>query len=127
MGMSENEIAFIHDAQTDIQRQDLFQAMREGEKAVLIGSTFKMGHGMNVQKRLAAIHHLDVPWRPSDMVQREGRILRQGNENETVRIFRYVTRASFDAYSWKTSRDLSARSCRARRPCVTVRISTIRS
>ena len=101
MGMSENEIAFIHDAQTDIQRQDLFQAMREGEKAVLIGSTFKMGHGMNVQKRLAAIHHLDVPWRPSDMVQREGRILRQGNENDKVRIFRYITRASFDAYSWQ--------------------------
>ncbi len=101
MGMPRNEIAFIHDADSDMQKQDLFKAMREGEIAVLVGSTAKMGHGVNVQKRLVAIHHLDVPWRPSDMVQREGRILRQGNENDKVRIFRYVTKASFDAYSWQ--------------------------
>lgn len=101
MGLPEKEIAFIHDAGTDMQRQDLFKAMREGEIAVLVGSTAKMGHGMNVQKHLVAIHHLDVPWRPSDMVQREGRILRQGNENDKVQIFRYITRASFDAYSWQ--------------------------
>ncbi len=101
MGMPEKEIAFIHDADTDMQRQDLFKAMREGEIVVLVGSTAKMGHGMNVQKRLTAIHHLDVPWRPSDMVQREGRILRQGNENKKVQIFRYITKASFDAYSWQ--------------------------
>ncbi len=101
MGLPEKEIAFIHDADTDIRKQDLFKAMCEGEIAVLIGSTAKMGHGMNVQKRLTAIHHLDVPWRPSDMVQREGRILRQGNENKTVSIFRYITRESFDAYSWQ--------------------------
>ena len=101
MGIPENEIAFIHDARTDLQRKTLFRLMQEGKLAVLIGSTEKMGHGMNVQKHLAALHHLDVPWRPSDMVQREGRILRQGNENEKVRIFRYVTMASFDAYSWQ--------------------------
>ena len=101
MGLPDKEIAFIHDAETDMQRQDLFKAMREGEIAVLVGSTAKMGHGMNVQKHLVAIHHLDVPWRPSDMVQREGRILRQGNENDKVQIFRYITKASFDAYSWQ--------------------------
>ena len=101
MGIPEKEIAFVHDAETEIRRQDLFKSMQEGGTAVLIGSTAKMGHGMNVQKHLVAIHHLDVPWRPSDMVQREGRILRQGNENEKVRIFRYITKASFDAYSWQ--------------------------
>ena len=101
MGMPKEKIAFIHDALTGLQKQDLFKAMQEGEIAVLIGSTSKMGHGMNVQKKLVAIHHLDVPWRPSDMVQREGRILRQGNENEKVRIYRYITKASFDAYSWQ--------------------------
>ena len=101
MGIPEKEIAFVHDAQTDSQRKKLFDAVREGEIAILIGSTMKMGHGMNVQKHLVALHHLDVPWRPADMVQREGRILRQGNENERIRIFRYVTRASFDAYSWQ--------------------------
>ena len=75
--------------------------MNDSELSVLIGSTAKMGHGMNVQKHLLAIHHLDVPWRPSDMVQREGRILRQGNENSKVYIYRYITKASFDAYSWQ--------------------------
>ena len=100
-GIPKEEIAFIHDAETDAERRKLFSKVREGEVAVLIGSTAKMGHGMNVQKHLIAIHHLDVPWRPSDMVQREGRILRQGNENEKVHIFRYITKASFDAYSWQ--------------------------
>lgn len=101
MGMPKEEIAFIHDAASDVKRQELFKKVRAGEVAVLVGSTAKLGHGVNVQKRLAAIHHLDVPWRPSDMVQREGRILRQGNDNESVRIFRYITKASFDAYSWQ--------------------------
>lgn len=101
MGMPENEIAFIHNADSEPRKKELYNAVREGRIAVLIGSTSKMGHGMNVQKHLAAIHHLDVPWRPSDMVQREGRILRQGNENKKVQIFRYVTKASFDAYSWQ--------------------------
>ena len=100
-GIPENEIAFIHDAGTDSEKEELFRAVREGEIAVLIGSTAKMGHGMNVQKHLTALHHFDVPWKPSDMVQREGRILRKGNENQKVRIFRYVTRGSFDAYSWQ--------------------------
>ncbi len=101
MGIPKNEIAFVHSADSDSKRQALFKSVTDGEIAVLIGSTAKMGHGMNVQKRLVAIHHLDVPWRPSDMVQREGRILRQGNENEKVKIFRYITKASFDAYSWQ--------------------------
>ena len=101
MGMPANEIAFIHDFATDAERNEMFDSMRKGKLAVLIGSTSKMGHGMNVQNKLIAIHHLDVPWRPSDMVQREGRILRQGNENSKVRIFRYITKASFDAYSWQ--------------------------
>ncbi len=101
MGIPKEEIAFIHSAETDDRRQSLFASIKKGDVAVLIGSTAKMGHGMNVQKKLAAIHHLDVPWRPSDMVQREGRILRRGNENKKVRIFRYITKASFDAYSWQ--------------------------
>ena len=75
--------------------------MRQGEIRVLIGSTFKLGLGVNVQDKLIALHHLDVPWRPADMVQREGRILRQGNENKKVQIFRYITEGSFDAYSWQ--------------------------
>ncbi len=101
MGMPKEQIAYIHDAQTDADRKALFGKMCSGELSVLIGSTAKMGHGMNVQERLAAIHHLDVPWRPADMVQREGRILRQGNTVDKVRIFRYITKSSFDAYSWQ--------------------------
>jgi hypothetical protein len=101
MGMPKEKIAFIHDATSDIQKNDLFRAMREGDVSVLIGSTAKLGHGVNVQKKLIAIHHLDVPWRPSDMVQREGRLIRRGNENKQVNIFRYITKASFDAYSWQ--------------------------
>ena len=101
MGIPENEIAFIHDAETEQERNTLFSELREGNIAILIGSTFKMGLGVNVQDRMCCLHHLDVPWRPSDMVQREGRILRQGNRNETVKIFRYITKGSFDAYSWQ--------------------------
>ncbi len=100
-GMEGKRIAFVHEATSDEKREELFQKMNHSELSVLIGSTAKMGHGMNVQKHLLAIHHLDVPWRPSDMVQREGRILRQGNENPKVYIYRYITKASFDAYSWQ--------------------------
>jgi hypothetical protein len=101
MGMPKEQIAFIHDANSDSERDRLFEQLREGKKSVLVGSTFKMGLGMNVQDRLAALHHLDVPWRPADMIQREGRILRQGNKCRSVKIYRYITRGSFDAYSWQ--------------------------
>jgi hypothetical protein len=101
MGLEKHQIKFVHDATTETQRELLFNDCRNGEVSVLIGSTFKMGTGVNVQKRLVAIHHLDVPWRPADMVQREGRILRQGNLNDKVQIFRYITKESFDAYSWQ--------------------------
>ena len=95
------EIAFIHDATTEKAKLKLFKAVREGNIRVLIGSTFKLGLGVNVQDRLIALHHLDIPWRPADMTQREGRILRQGNKNEKVYIYRYITEGSFDAYSWQ--------------------------
>ncbi len=95
------EIAYVHDATTDKKRSELFSSVRRGDVRVLIGSTFKLGLGVNVQERLIALHHLDVPWRPADMVQREGRILRQGNLNKKVEIYRYVTKGSFDAYSWQ--------------------------
>ncbi|WP_273284634.1 DEAD/DEAH box helicase [Methylibium petroleiphilum] len=95
------EIAFVHDADTDAQKATLFKAVREGRVRVLLGSTAKMGIGTNVQTRLAALHHLDAPWRPCDVEQREGRILRQGNECEDVEIFRYVTEGSFDSYMWQ--------------------------
>ena len=101
LGMPPEEIAFIHDATTDRQREKIFESVNNGVIRVLIGSTFKLGTGVNVQRRLIALHHLDVPWRPSDMVQREGRLIRQGNLNEKVYIFRYVTEGSFDAYSWQ--------------------------
>ncbi|MCL1961965.1 MAG: hypothetical protein FWG56_09390 [Desulfovibrionaceae bacterium] len=101
-GLPEQEIAFIHDAQTDVQKARLFKSVREGRLRVLLGSTQKMGIGTNVQDRLVAQHELDAPWRPCDVEQREGRILRQGNMNEEVDIFRYVTEGSFDAYSWQT-------------------------
>lgn len=101
-GIPEREIAFIHDAETDAQKATLFKAVREGRVRVLLGSTGKMGVGTNVQTRLVALHHLDAPWRPCDVEQREGRILRQGNECEEVEIFRYVTEGSFDAYMWQT-------------------------
>lgn len=101
MGIPEYEIAFIHDADTEIQRAKLFAKVRVGAIRVLIGSTFKLGLGVNVQNKLIALHHLDIPWRPADMTQREGRILRQGNENREVYIYRYITEGSFDAYSWQ--------------------------
>ena len=101
MGVAEGEIAYIHDAATEKTREKLFESMRKGIIRILIGSTSKLGIGVNVQTKLIALHHLDVPWRPADMVQREGRILRPGNENKKVRIFRYITEGSFDAYSWQ--------------------------
>ncbi len=100
-GLPECEIAFVHDAKSESERERLFAAVRAGEVRVLIGSTFKLGLGVNIQNRLVALHHLDVPWRPADMTQREGRILRQGNRNAQVRVFRYITEGSFDAYSWQ--------------------------
>lgn len=101
MGVPYHEIAYVHDATSEAQRRQLFNRMRQGIIRVLIGSTFKLGLGVNVQDKLIAIHHLDVPWRPADMTQREGRILRQGNENKKVAIYRYITEGSFDAYSWQ--------------------------
>jgi len=100
-GIPDGEIAFIHDADTDAKRESIEKRFNEGKIRILIGSTMKLGTGCNVQEKLKAIHHIDVPWRPSDMVQREGRILRQGNTCSEVFIYRYVTEASFDAYSWQ--------------------------
>jgi hypothetical protein len=101
-GIPEREIAFIHDAESDAEKMKLFTDVNAGRVRILIGSTEKMGAGTNVQKRLAALHHLDAPWRPRDIEQREGRILRQGNTNGEVEIHRYVTEGSFDAYMWQT-------------------------
>ena len=99
-GVPEQEIAFIHDANTELRKAELFAKVRSGQVRFLLGSTAKMGAGTNVQDRLIALHHLDVPWRPSDIEQQEGRILRQGNQNDEVKIFRYVTEGTFDSYSW---------------------------
>ena len=100
-GVPGNEIAFIHDANTELRKAELFAKVRSGQVRFLLGSTAKMGAGTNVQDRLIALHHLDVPWRPSDIEQQEGRILRQGNQNAKVKIFRYVTEGTFDSYSWQ--------------------------
>lgn len=100
-GVPESKIAFVHDAETETKRSLLFAKVRSGDIRILIGSTYKLGLGVNVQKRLIALHHIDVPWRPADMTQREGRILRQGNTNSKVYIYRYITEGSFDAYSWQ--------------------------
>ena len=100
-GVPEEEIAFIHDANTETKKAELFGKVRSGRVRFLLGSTQKMGAGTNVQDRLIALHHLDVPWRPSDIEQQEGRILRQGNLNPEVKIFRYVTESTFDSYSWQ--------------------------
>ncbi|MGV8149453.1 MAG: helicase-related protein [Alkaliphilus sp.] len=100
-GVKEEEICFIHDAKSEIQREEIFGDLRSGNKRIILGSTQKMGTGVNIQDRLIALHHLDCPWRPSDLEQREGRILRQGNKNEEVSIYRYITRNSFDAYLWQ--------------------------
>ena len=102
LGVPENEIAFIQDFDADNAKLALFRSVREGKVRVLFGSTQKMGSGTNVQERLVALHHLDAPWRPADVEQREGRILRQGNKNSSVQIYRYVTEGSFDAYMWQT-------------------------
>ena len=100
-GVPPEEIAFIHDANTEKRKAELFAKVRSGQVRFLLGSTAKMGAGTNVQDRLIALHHLDVPWRPSDIEQQEGRILRQGNQNDKVKIFRYVTEGTFDSYSWQ--------------------------
>ena len=101
-GIPEQEIAFIHDADSEAQKAALFSKVRSGSVCVLLGSTAKMGAGTNVQRLLVAEHHLDCPWRPADIEQREGRIIRQGNQNATVHIYRYVTKDTFDAYMWAT-------------------------
>ena len=95
------EIAFIHSYKSEEEKKELFDSVNEGKIRILLGSTFKLGIGANVQSKLKAVHHLDVPWRPADMVQREGRILRRGNENDEVFICRYIVKGSFDAYSWQ--------------------------
>ena len=100
-GVNYDEIAYINDATTEKKRNSLFRKMQRGDIRILIGSTFKLGLGVNVQDKLVALHHLDVPWRPADMVQREGRILRPGNDNKEIFIYRYITEGSFDAYSWQ--------------------------
>src|SRR6202453_4750652 len=102
LGIPGPEIAFIQDHDSDASKMTLFRDVRAGKGRVLFGSTQKMGSGTNVQQRLIALHHLDAPWRPADVEQREGRILRQGNKNSVVQIFRYVTEGSFDAYMWQT-------------------------
>lgn len=100
-GIPSEEIAYIHDADTDTRRSQLFDAMNKGDVRVLIGSTAKAGLGLNVQSRLKALHHLDIPWRPADMIQREGRICREGNQNEEVDVYRYITEGTFDAFSYQ--------------------------
>lgn len=101
-GVPATEVAFIHEANTDTRKKELFAKVRNGDVRVLLGSTAKCGAGMNVQDRLVALHDLDCPWRPGDLTQRSGRIIRQGNSNEQVKIFRYVTEDTFDAYLWQT-------------------------
>lgn len=101
-GVPKDEIAFIHDADTEVKKKELFAKVRSGKVRVLIGSTAKCGAGTNIQDKLIALHHLDCPWRPSDLEQREGRIIRQGNENKQVEVFRYMTEATFDAYLYQT-------------------------
>ena len=101
-GVSESEVAFIHTADTEAKKKELFSKVRTGQVRILLGSTAKMGAGTNVQDRLVAVHHLDVGWKPSDMTQRNGRIIRQGNRNKTVQIYNYVTEGTFDAYLWQT-------------------------
>ena len=101
-GMPAEQIAFIHEANTEVRKKELFSKVRTGQVRVLLGSTQKMGAGTNVQDRLVALHDLDCPWRPGDLAQRKGRIERQGNQNEKVHVFRYVTEGTFDAYLWQT-------------------------
>ena len=102
VGVPETEVAFIHTADTEAKKKELFSKVRTGQVRILLGSTAKMGAGTNVQDRLVAVHHLDVGWKPSDMTQRNGRIIRQGNRNKTVQIYNYVTEGTFDAYLFQT-------------------------
>mgnify|MGYP002541868834 FL=1 len=101
-GVPKEEVAFIHTADTEVKKKELFSKVRSGQVRILLGSTQKMGAGTNVQERLIAVHHLDVGWRPSDMTQRNGRIIRQGNMNPIVQVYNYVTEGTFDAYLWQT-------------------------
>ena len=101
LGVPENEIAFIHNAKSEVQKKDLFGKVRSGQVRILLGSTQRMGAGTNCQQKLIALHHLECPWRPSDLQQREGRIIRQGNENPEVDIYSYVTEGTFDAYLYQ--------------------------
>ncbi|MDR0764291.1 MAG: helicase C-terminal domain-containing protein, partial [Synergistaceae bacterium] len=101
-GIPEREIAYIHDADTEIKKKELFAKVRNGSVRILMGSTQKMGSGTNVQDKLIALHDLDCPWRPADLAQRAGRIIRQGNENERVHIYRYLSEGTFDSYLWQT-------------------------
>mgnify|MGYP000217189707 FL=1 len=101
-GVPAEQIAFIHEANTEVKKKELFSKVRTGQVRVLLGSTQKMGAGTNVQDRLVALHDLDCPWRPGDLAQRKGRIERQGNQNEKVHVYRYVTEGTFDAYLWQT-------------------------
>lgn len=101
-GMPADQIAFIHEANTEVRKKELFSKVRTGQVRVLLGSTAKMGAGTNVQDRLVALHDLDCPWRPGDLAQRKGRIERQGNQNPLVHVYRYVTEGTFDAYLWQT-------------------------
>lgn len=101
MGIPETQIAFVHDVKTDVQRRRLFEEVNKANIRVLVGSTSKLGTGVNVQERLIAVHHLDVPWKPADLFQRDGRLIRQGNGNAKVYRYRYITAGTFDAYSWQ--------------------------
>ncbi len=100
-GIPKEQIAFIHEYNTEVKKAELFAKVRAGQVRILMGSTPKLGAGTNVQDRLLALHHLDCPWKPSDLEQQEGRILRQGNQNDKVKIFRYVTENTFDSYMWQ--------------------------
>ena len=100
-GIPKEQIAFIHEYNTEVKKAELFAKVRAGQVRILMGSTPKLGAGTNVQDRLLALHHLDCPWKPSDLEQREGRIIRQGNHNKKVHIFRYVTESTFDSYMWQ--------------------------
>ena len=101
MGIPKEQVAFIHEAATETKKAELFAKVRSGQVRILLGSTPKLGAGTNVQDMLIALHHLDCPWKPSELEQQEGRILRQGNQNEKVWIYRYVTESTFDAYMWQ--------------------------
>ena len=100
-GIPREEVAFIHEAGTETKKAELFSKVRSGQVRILLGSTPKLGAGTNIQDRLVALHHLDAPWKPADLEQQEGRILRQGNQNDKVQIYRYVTENTFDAYMWQ--------------------------